>query len=83
MSIKSELNIIASNVLSKVRATGDKESTLSLTKLANNFGLELSLSRDNHKALESYRIRANGDAICSECDGDEGADFYASGQEEV
>jgi len=45
-SIKSELNIIASSVLSRVRATGDKESTLSLSKLANNFGLNLELIRD-------------------------------------
>lgn len=45
-SIKSELNIIASSVLTRVRATGDKESTLSLSKLANSFGLNLELIRD-------------------------------------
>ncbi len=36
---------------------------------------------DNHKALTSYRIKANGDAICSECDGDEASEFNAAGQE--
>lgn len=36
---------------------------------------------DNHKALTSYRIKANGDAICSECDGDEASESHADGQE--
>ena len=38
---------------------------------------------ENHKALAAYRIKANGDAICNECDGDEASEFHASGQESL
>jgi len=43
----------------------------------------MSKWRPIETAPTAYRIKANGDAICSECDGDEASEFHASGQESL